>query len=421
MPLSAFDPVFLVSGLVYVVLSAASRLPGSSKYLKVGRFILPVCVALAIQYRRAKNLSSYGPTECPGGTVCPFAWRQQDPAFKETALDEIDLAAELGPGYGAADLERFQLSFAERFLCADRPVVVRNFQSVGLFSGVAGADALLATSGDAEVVFDTLNYTELLLNGPSADGIVRGSKPLGELLGGSGGESALRTAWYARWAPRGGRNTAPAIYDALSRGHDTSVGVLGGAALGVCSLKHDPLTKVEFKAFDAKVRVGQPGYSYPMHFDLMHNFAQQVAGEKHVTLFSPRDVAHLYPPIEGLFKKMAGFSYWSEVIDPYRFDLKKRFPRMRGATAHTALLREGDVVFVPALWMHYFHSAAAHGVMTNTFIKPLVPSEEDGFSAFVFNALPEEWLQYREETGSIIPQVSQFLWKREQRGSQNRA
>lgn len=66
----------------------------------------------------------------------------------------------------------------------------------------------------------------------------------------------------------------------------------------------------------------------------------QVAGDKKVIFFSPQDVDYMY---------MKGDK--SEVIDVERPNLDE-YPLFAHAQQHVTVLHPGDVVFIPALWLH---------------------------------------------------------------------
>jgi hypothetical protein len=103
-----------------------------------------------------------------------------------------------------------------------------------------------------------------------------------------------------------------------------------------------------------------------LHYDGdgSHNLNVQVRGEKRVLLFSPKEF--LYP-----FRGMQlpdGRANFSQVnIDSP--DLKK-FPRFRHARCQEALLKEGDMLFIPSFWSHAVYHIGRVNININFWWQP---------------------------------------------------
>jgi hypothetical protein len=95
---------------------------------------------------------------------------------------------------------------------------------------------------------------------------------------------------------------------------------------------------------DARVSIGADGTTTPIHVELNHNFLAVIRGEKELALFPPWQSRRLY------FRPLSAAPHISPV-DPYVLD-RRRFPRAAGATPWRALLRSGDVLFLPRGWWH---------------------------------------------------------------------
>ncbi|MCA1934930.1 MAG: cupin-like domain-containing protein [Asticcacaulis sp.] len=98
------------------------------------------------------------------------------------------------------------------------------------------------------------------------------------------------------------------------------------------------------------------------HFDMSHNIAVCVAGQRRFTLFPPDQVANLYP---GPLEPTPGGQVVS-LVD-FRAPDYERFPRFREAEAagQVADMEAGDVLFYPALWWHHVEALAPFNILVN--------------------------------------------------------
>ncbi|KAJ6440844.1 leucine carboxyl methyltransferase [Purpureocillium lavendulum] len=109
-----------------------------------------------------------------------------------------------------------------------------------------------------------------------------------------------------------------------------------------------------------------------LHYDVMANVYTQISGAKRMILFPPSDVANLaFAP---------GAS--SSSIDVFKaLDAKTRTPDdtpgLAGTHPHEAILGPGDVLFLPALWLHAATPLSNMSVAVNTFFRDL----ESGYAA----------------------------------------
>lgn len=92
--------------------------------------------------------------------------------------------------------------------------------------------------------------------------------------------------------------------------------------------------------------LGSGGTRSGLHFDRFDNLNAQIFGEKSVFLVSPDQSGRLYPFPDNVEKSRID-------VDTPRFD---QFPALRSVCAHTATLKAGEVLFIPKLWWHHFHS-----------------------------------------------------------------
>jgi hypothetical protein len=86
------------------------------------------------------------------------------------------------------------------------------------------------------------------------------------------------------------------------------------------------------------VFIGPKGTISPLHADLFgtHAWLAQITGRKRVTLFSPSDAPFLY---DGQF-------------DPLNYD-PAQFPLLEKTKPIVTILEPGEVIFIPAGWVHH--------------------------------------------------------------------
>lgn len=82
------------------------------------------------------------------------------------------------------------------------------------------------------------------------------------------------------------------------------------------------------------------------HYDISYNFYVQIYGEKRFILFPPHQLHHLY-----LFPFLHPGAQQSQV-NLSRPDLNL-FPHFQETVAYEALLKPGDVLYLPPFWFHH--------------------------------------------------------------------
>lgn len=96
----------------------------------------------------------------------------------------------------------------------------------------------------------------------------------------------------------------------------------------------------------------------------MANVLCQIRGQKRLLLFPPSDVMHL------------GFEPGSSSSSINVFE-NDQIAGLNGTHPHEALLREGDILFLPSLWLHTAFPTSGMSVAVNMFFKNL----ENGYAA----------------------------------------
>ena len=103
--------------------------------------------------------------------------------------------------------------------------------------------------------------------------------------------------------------------------------------------------------FSSVLRIGSAGMQLWTHYDVMDNILIQIVGRKRVTLWHPSDLPYLY---------IVGSS--SIVDDLGDFE---RFPLLQRAKPRSIVMEPGDVLFIPALWLHHVEALSSDDAECN--------------------------------------------------------
>ena len=96
------------------------------------------------------------------------------------------------------------------------------------------------------------------------------------------------------------------------------------------------------------------------HIDSKDNFAYQILGNKHWTIFSPQDYEYLY------YTKTKGSLEWSSVLNSLKEPDLKKFPLYAKANPITFVLHAGEVLYLPRGWTHFVENITP-ALMINTW------------------------------------------------------
>ncbi|KAI1780584.1 LCM-domain-containing protein [Hypoxylon cercidicola] len=125
----------------------------------------------------------------------------------------------------------------------------------------------------------------------------------------------------------------------------------------------DELSFVTENEFSSVLRITGPVNMW-LHYDVMANVYCQVVGSKRFILFPPTDVDRLsFAP----GSSSSSIDVFSELESP---SLAETHP-------HEAVLKPGDILFLPPLWMHTASPLSNLGIAVNVFFRNL----ENGYSA----------------------------------------
>ncbi|KAI1076489.1 LCM-domain-containing protein [Whalleya microplaca] len=125
----------------------------------------------------------------------------------------------------------------------------------------------------------------------------------------------------------------------------------------------DALAFVTKNTFSSVLRMTGPVNMW-LHYDVMANVYCQIVGSKRLVLFPPSDVDHLS------FAPGASSSSVDVFSELGSSSLAQTHP-------HEAILKPGDVLFIPPLWLHTATPLSNLGVAVNVFFRNL----ENGYSS----------------------------------------
>ncbi|PNS18317.1 hypothetical protein CAC42_6134 [Sphaceloma murrayae] len=117
------------------------------------------------------------------------------------------------------------------------------------------------------------------------------------------------------------------------------------------------LAYVEEHAHSSPLRISGPVNMW-LHYDVMANVLCQIKGSKRLLLYAPADVVHL-----GIGPGASSSSM--NPFEPSSVDQKN----LSRVIAHEAVLNEGDVLFIPPLWLHTAKPLSNLSIAVNVFFK----------------------------------------------------
>ncbi|KAL3495230.1 leucine carboxyl methyltransferase [Aspergillus germanicus] len=122
----------------------------------------------------------------------------------------------------------------------------------------------------------------------------------------------------------------------------------------------EALSHVVENAHSSPLRISGPVTLW-LHYDVMANVLCQIRGEKRLILFPPSDVQHLDVP--------AGAS--SSNINIFQGRPDGSIACIPHTSPHEALLKSGDILFIPPLWLHTAAPTGDVSVAVNVFFRNL--------------------------------------------------
>ncbi|THC97887.1 hypothetical protein EYZ11_002638 [Aspergillus tanneri] len=122
----------------------------------------------------------------------------------------------------------------------------------------------------------------------------------------------------------------------------------------------ESLAIVTENAHSSPLRISGPVTLW-LHYDVMANVLCQIRGEKRLILFPPQDVQHLSVP--------AGAS--SSTINIFQSCDDGSITSIPQTSPQEALLTQGDILFIPPLWLHTASPTGQVSVAVNVFFRNL--------------------------------------------------
>ncbi|RAL00930.1 tRNA methyltransferase PPM2 [Aspergillus ibericus CBS 121593] len=122
----------------------------------------------------------------------------------------------------------------------------------------------------------------------------------------------------------------------------------------------EPLSLVAENAHSSPLRISGPVTLW-LHYDVMANVLCQIRGEKRLILFPPSDVQYLQVP--------AGAS--SSTINIFQNHADGSIAAVPHTSPQEAVLRRGDILFIPPLWLHTASPTGQVSVAVNVFFRNL--------------------------------------------------
>lgn len=153
------------------------------------------------------------------------------------------------------------------------------------------------------------------------------------------------------------------------------------------------LATVSSNAHSSPLRISGPVRMW-LHYDVMANVLCQVRGKKRLRLYPPADVKHLnFAP---------GAS--SSNVDVFEADVRND-GELAATHPHEALLEPGDILFIPALWLHAASPTGGLSVAVNVFFHNLRSGYAAGRDVYGNRDL-QAYERGRREIGRMIGSFS---------------
>ncbi|GAW81992.1 hypothetical protein, conserved [Plasmodium gonderi] len=116
---------------------------------------------------------------------------------------------------------------------------------------------------------------------------------------------------------------------------------------------YPPHDKFEF--FSSILRIGQTNIFIWLHYDIPDNFLIQVKGRKKILLIPPKFVKYFH-----IINSSSSYNLFNILTKKKLTKKEKIVKKIIHKFAFVADLYQGDILFIPSLWLHYVYNMPAH-------------------------------------------------------------
>uniref|UniRef100_A0A8C9GH12 JmjC domain-containing protein n=1 Tax=Piliocolobus tephrosceles TaxID=591936 RepID=A0A8C9GH12_9PRIM len=120
---------------------------------------------------------------------------------------------------------------------------------------------------------------------------------------------------------------------------------------------YPPYNKFDF--FSSVLRIGQTNIFIWLHYDIPDNFLIQIKGRKIVLLIPPKYITYF-----NILSSSSPYNLFQILKNKKLNKREQMIKKIIKKYAYVADLYEGDILFIPSLWLHYIYNMPAH-----TYIK----------------------------------------------------
>ncbi|KAI4837462.1 JmjC domain-containing protein 2 [Plasmodium brasilianum] len=126
---------------------------------------------------------------------------------------------------------------------------------------------------------------------------------------------------------------------------------------------YPPYEKFEF--FSSVLRIGQTNIFIWLHYDIPDNFLIQIKGRKKILLIPPKFIKYF-----NIINSSSSYNLFHILIKKNKLSKKEKIiKKILQKFALVADIYEGDVLFIPSLWLHYVYNMPAHTYLKKRYKK----------------------------------------------------
>lgn len=112
----------------------------------------------------------------------------------------------------------------------------------------------------------------------------------------------------------------------------------------------------EFEFFSSILRIGQTNIFIWLHYDIPDNFLIQVKGRKKILLIPPKFIKYFK-----IVNSSSPYNLFHILMEKKKLNKREKLvKKVLCKYALVADLYQGDILFIPSLWLHYVYNMPAH-------------------------------------------------------------